>query len=335
MSKRKDGGMHQEGFYRGIYEFEDPSGCLLAARVPHVGSADLYDGTAVIVRPNQAALFLHRGKIADVLGSGHHEIRSENVPILTRLANWRFGFRSPLRCELWFFSTSAFTGRRWGTRQPAMFETAEHGTVPITGFGNYTVRVADPQRFYLELAGNRASFDVTEVEDHIQGMIEEALPGAIQEIVPSLSQLNTSQREVARALEERIDGSAAAVGLKLSNVQVLSLTPPREVLKALGEKVAMDVIGDKREYLLFKAANGMEAMGDGGGDPMKMMMGMMLSKGLMGFDYHEREKAAVLPPTRSPERALPSGDGPICTACGRRGRPDDRFCGGCAAELVR
>lgn len=60
--------MKQTNLFRGIYEFEDPSGGLLAAKIPHSGSADLYDGTTVVVRPNQRAIFIYQGQVADILG---------------------------------------------------------------------------------------------------------------------------------------------------------------------------------------------------------------------------------------------------------------------------
>ena len=75
-------------FFKGIYEFEDPSGGLLAARIPQVGTADIFRDTVVLVRPNQSAMFLYEGKVADKLGEGTHRLETHNIPILTRLANW-------------------------------------------------------------------------------------------------------------------------------------------------------------------------------------------------------------------------------------------------------
>ena len=60
----------QSTLFKGIYEFEDPSGTLLAGKVPAVGTVDLFSGTAVIVKPNQCALFVYKGKVADVLFAG-------------------------------------------------------------------------------------------------------------------------------------------------------------------------------------------------------------------------------------------------------------------------
>ncbi|MCO5144528.1 MAG: SPFH domain-containing protein, partial [Oligoflexia bacterium] len=105
---------HQTTLFKGIYEFEDPSGTLLAAKVPYDGSADLYDGTVVIVRPNQCCAFIYKGELADLYMDGTHELKTENLPVLTRLSNYQLGFKSPLRAELWFFSGHLFTCRRWG-----------------------------------------------------------------------------------------------------------------------------------------------------------------------------------------------------------------------------
>ena len=95
--------MKQTGLYRGIYEFEDPSGGLLVSKVPLTGTADLYDATAIIVKPNQIALFIYNGKVTDYLKPGTHKVHTDNIPILTKLANWKYGFKSPLRCEFGFF----------------------------------------------------------------------------------------------------------------------------------------------------------------------------------------------------------------------------------------
>ena len=55
--------MKQRGIFSGIYEFEDPSGGLLASKVPLNGTADLYDGTAVIVKPNQMAIRVNNDNV--------------------------------------------------------------------------------------------------------------------------------------------------------------------------------------------------------------------------------------------------------------------------------
>ncbi|MDZ4082919.1 MAG: SPFH domain-containing protein, partial [Bdellovibrionales bacterium] len=156
---------NQSTFFKGIYDFEDPSGALVAAKVPAAGSVDLYSGTAVIVRPNQCAIFVYKGQVADVFFAGTHEVKTENMPILTKLANWKFGFESPLRCELIFVAGQVFTARRWGTPQPVLTNFHDFGSVPIRAFGNFNFVVSNPKLFYTKLMGTRATFSISDIEE--------------------------------------------------------------------------------------------------------------------------------------------------------------------------
>jgi membrane protease subunit (stomatin/prohibitin family) len=312
----------QSLLFRGIYEFDDASGTLLAARQPHVGSADLFHNTAIVVRPNQAAIFVYKGKIADILGPGTHYVSSENFPVLTRLASWKFGFRSPLRCEIWFFSGHLMTGRRWGTSQPIV-TVLDETSVPIRAFGNYNVRVTDPRAFLLKLVGSRSSMGISEIEEFIQGHIIELLPQVLR-LAKSIRDLSALQKKISSHLEDLMTNALRPFGLGVQGIQVLSLLPPKEVIQAMDTKLAMDVIGDKREYLLYKAAASLDALhSSSGSDPMQMMMGLMLGKGLMGADYHDKEN-----------HALPRAAKVACPHCQSTHDSQNRFCPQCGKEVA-
>lgn len=271
----------QSTLFRGIYEFDDPSGALIAAKVPAFGSVDLYSDTAVVVRPNQCAIFVYKGRIADTLPSGTHRIETENVPILTRLANWKFGFKSPLKAELIFVTGQVFTGRRWGTAQPVLVHLPELGAVPIRSFGLASVAIKDPRKFYMELTGSRTSFSIAELDEFIQGQILEALPREFA-AASSLEELTKSYSMWASRIAIAVNAKLDRYGIGIADVQVLSALPSQEVIEAMDAKTSMRVIGDPKEFLLYKAA---QSLGEGqngeGNDPMQMMMGLMLGKNLI------------------------------------------------------
>lgn len=324
---------HQSLVFRGIYEFEDPSGCLVAARVPHAGSADLFADTAVIVRPNQSALFIYKGKIADHLGEGTHHLKTENVPVLTRLANWKFGFKSPLRCEIWFFSKHVYPSRRWGTAKPVLHNFDEMKAVPIRAYGNYNVVLKDPQAFFSTLVGSRSSYDISELEEFVQGQILELLPNALDEI-SQIGMLNGGQQRISQKLEAAVNRVLRTYGLEILDLQILSLLPSDEVLKALNTKVAMDIIGDKREFLLYQAANSLTELADGksgqnGNDPMQMMMGLMLGKSLLDADFKQKEKQAASKSANTKS----IGGVRFCNHCRASVRANDKFCFSCGGKL--
>ena len=326
----------QSLFFRGIYEFEDPGGCLLAARIPHIGSADLYSGTAIIVRPNQCALFLYKGKIADILVEGTHNIQTGNVPILTRLANWRFGFKSPLRCEIWFFSNQAYTARRWGTIKPVLHNFSDMNSVPIRAYGNYNIVLKNSKKFYMTLIGSRTSYDISELEEFVQGQILELFPKALT-VVRNIQNLNKSQDEVSRKLQILVNRVLAKYGLQIIDLQVLSLLPSEEIIKALDAKVAMNIIGNKQEYLLYQAANSLNELQSGAGksqsnDPMQMMLGLMLGKSLISADFREKERAVVLGKIESKSGAKEDYGSRFCSNCGSKVRSNDKFCASCGKK---
>lgn len=321
---------NQQGMiFKGIYEFEDPSGILLAAKSPIAGTADLYSGTTIIVKPNQTALFIYKGQIAEVLSSGNHQVKTENFPVLTRLANWQFDFESPLRCEIWFFSTSIFVGRRWGTSQPIICDFPGAQSVPIRAYGIYNIVLRDPTKFYLTLVGNKTSYDVAEIETLIQSQITETLPKALT-VVPDLATLNKSQMAVAKELLVPVNETLQQYGIALVSLQVISLVPSQEVLQALDSRVAMNVIGNKQEYLLYKAANSLES--DAGGkeksssDSMQLMMGLMLGKSFMDLDFKEKEKALL---SQEPAEILKA-----CPKCNATVKVGDKFCSSCGGQII-
>ena len=318
--------------FKGIFEFEDPSGVLVAAKTPPSGTADLYSGTTIVVKANQCALFVYKGTITEVLLEGTHAVKTENFPILTRLANWKFGFDSPLRAEIWFFSSTVYAGRRWGTTQPIIYDFPDYNAVPIRAYGIYNIAVRDPKKFFMTLIGNRTSYDIAELENLIQAQITELLPQALS-VIPNLQSLNKSQADVSRELLTTVNKAIETYGVELLSLQVISLVPSQEILQALDAKVAMNVVGNKRDYLLYKAANSLLATHPSGekgsSDSMQLMMGLMLGQSLL--DHRERERPYLVADSGSKD-ALPDKT-KACPKCNAAVGTGDKFCSSCGANL--
>ena len=328
-SMSAQGNKKQSFLTKGIYEFEDPSGTIICAKVPYEGSVDLYNGTIVNVRPNQVAIFVYKGQVADVFSAGSHKIFTENVPILTRIANWSFGFESPLRAELHFVNGSLFTGRRWGTPQPLLHEIKSVGTIPLRCFGNYNFAIKDPKKFYHFLVGTRSLYTVSDIEEFIQGQVIEFLPAAIGKI-NQISDLSTKHNEISESLCDLLNGVLSPMGVVASNLQILSLLPSKEVIDAIDAKTAISMFGSPKDYLIYKAANSL-GMGNGdekSADPMQLMMGLVMSKGLLGMDYHEKEKQNTEATVAGISQAKM-----ICEQCKNPNPVSAKFCSNCGRKI--
>ncbi|OUR98716.1 hypothetical protein A9Q84_04700 [Halobacteriovorax marinus] len=313
----------QTNLFRGVYEFEDDTGALLATKIPYQGSADLYNDTAVIVRPNQMAIFIYKGEITDILKPGIHQLSTENVPILTRLSSWKWGGRSPLRAEVWFFTGNKHLGKRFGTAKPILSKFNGVGLVPIRAFGTYTVKLLSPKRVYQELIGSRNSFDISHLEDFLQGQLVELLPEALDHIV-NIEDLSKKQNEVSKKLETLAKKVFKKYGISVSDIQIKSLLPSKEVMEALESKVAMNLVGDPKKYLLYKAANGLDALGSSqGGDSTQMLMGLMLGRGFGGIESPEVQRVQGKQPSKASK---------FCVNCGAGIQPVHKFCSQCGGK---
>jgi membrane protease subunit (stomatin/prohibitin family) len=82
-----------------IIEWVDDSRHTLVWRFPRYQN-EIKNGAQLIVRPGQKAIFVHRGQIADIFEPGNYELKTDNLPILSTIAGWKYGFNSPFRAEV-------------------------------------------------------------------------------------------------------------------------------------------------------------------------------------------------------------------------------------------
>ena len=73
---------------------------------------------------------------------GTYTLSTQNVPILTTLRGWKYGFQSPFKAEVYFFNTRLFTDLKWGTTNPVMMRDTEFGMIRLRAFGTYAMRIA-------------------------------------------------------------------------------------------------------------------------------------------------------------------------------------------------
>src|SRR5215510_9725370 len=128
-----------------IVEWVDDSKHTLVWRFPRYQN-QIKNGAQLIVRPGQMAVFVHQGRIADVFAPGQHRLETKNLPILSTLAGWAYGFDSPFKAEVYFVSTRLITDLKWGTPSPVLLRDPDFGPLRVRPFGTYTLRALDPKR---------------------------------------------------------------------------------------------------------------------------------------------------------------------------------------------
>jgi membrane protease subunit (stomatin/prohibitin family) len=109
-----------------IIEWQDDSRDTLSFRFPD-DDKEIKRGAQLIVRESQQVQFVYLGEFGDTFGPGKHTLVTENIPILTTLKSWKYGFESPFKADVYFLNTRLFTGNKWGTSNPVMLRDQDFG----------------------------------------------------------------------------------------------------------------------------------------------------------------------------------------------------------------
>ncbi|HEX6600093.1 MAG TPA: SPFH domain-containing protein [Gemmatimonadaceae bacterium] len=217
---------------------------------------ELKNGAKLIVRPGQLALFVEQGTVADVFQPGSHELVTKNLPLLSKLRGWRYGFESPFKAEIVFVSTRQFASLKWGTKTPVMTRDPELGAIRLRAYGTYAVRVRDAESFVRELVGANSSYTIGEISDQIRDMVVARFAELLGEKPIPVLQLAANYRELGDLATEKVAAELARFGVELTQLVVESIALPDEVAATLDQKTRLGLLGgDLGSYAQLQAAD--------------------------------------------------------------------------------
>ncbi|MGN6725637.1 MAG: SPFH domain-containing protein [Tepidisphaeraceae bacterium] len=211
-------------------------------------------GAKLIVREGQMAAFVNEGQLADVFNPGTYTLETKNIPILSTLQGWKYGFNSPFKAEVYFVSTRLFTDRKWGTKNPIMLRDPEFGPTRLRAFGTFAIRVADVPTFIRQLVGTDNRFGIDEIGDQLRDMLIARFADALGEAkIPALD-LAAHQDELGKVLIDRVNADFKPMGLEVGALVVENISLPPEVEAALDKRTSMGVIGNLDQYVKYQSA---------------------------------------------------------------------------------
>ena len=140
-----------------IIEWLDDSQDTIVYRFPMDGR-QIMNGSKLTVRESQIAVFVHKGQIADIFEPGMYKLETKNLPILTQILSWPYGFKSPFFAEVYFINTKQFA-EKWGTSNPIAMKDKEFGAIRIRGFGSYAFKVENPKVFFISTSSAYSCLD--------------------------------------------------------------------------------------------------------------------------------------------------------------------------------
>jgi len=296
-----------------IIEWTDDSRDTLSYRFPD-DDKEIKNGAQLIVRESQVVQFVYLGQYGDLFQPGKHTLTTDNIPVLTTLKGWKYGFQSPFKADVYFVVTRLFAGNKWGTSNPVMMRDADFGIVRLRAFGTYDFRVVEPARFLKEVAGTDQHFRLDEFADVMRSRIVSVFSDALASSkVPALD-VASRYTELGDALLPLINPVVREkYGIEMTSFILENVSVPPEVEAAIDKRSSMAAVGNLNDYVKYQMAQGLEKGGSGvGGLGAELAVGASIAQQMLnqpgGIAAQATQPAA--PAAAAAGAALPELVGP-------------------------
>ena len=307
-----------------VIEWTDTSTDTLVYRFP-VADNEIKMGAQLTVRESQMAIFVNEGKLADVFSPGRYELSTQNMPILTTLKSWKYGFNSPFKAEVYFVNTKQFIDKKWGTTNPIMMRDKEFGMVRLRAFGIYSFRAVDPAKLMKEIFGTNQQYDTESIEGQLKRFIVSGLSDLLGEAnIPALD-LASNYDELSQNAKNKFQRLFGDYGLEITSFYIENISLPEEVEKTLDKRTSMGIVGNIGQYAQYQAAEAIRdaAQNPGGvaGAGVGIGVGSVLGS-MMGQNLYKEQQ------TPNPE-VKPI----LCDKCNSPIVAGQKFCGNCGKTV--
>lgn len=311
-----------------VIEWLDDSGDILVWRFPDQDH-EIKMGAKLTVREGQAAVFVNEGQIADVFYPGLYSLSTQNMPVMTTLRSWKYGFESPFKAEVYYVSTRNFLDMKWGTQNPIMLRDQDFGVVRLRAFGVYGIKITDPGVFMKEVVGTDGCFTTEEIQGQLRSMLVSSFTGMLGASKIAALDLAANYRTMGQTCKETMNPDMQKYGITLTEFVIENISLPPEVEKMIDTRSQMGIVGDMGKFTQFQTANAIpeaakaggagEFMGMGAGIAMGQQMANAMAGGLAQSTAAQPQPVQQQSPQKS------------CSQCGKSINADAKFCYECGA----
>lgn len=290
--------------------------------------------SVLTVQPGQEAVLVNEGTLADIFHPGRYELTTENMPVLTALKEWKYGFDETFIVETFFVNTNDIIDIPWGTSGKLTIPDNTFGMINLGANGKYSFAVTDSAAFIQKLVGTKNRYTVEDLKGFLTSHISMMFKEIVTEQPMNFFDIQGYCSEASEMLKRKLGQFLGDYGItvKAMNVQIAL---PDTVLKAIDERAVMGAMGGMDAYAFKKQVDAQtEAMvsmakNPGGGMNSMAGMGMQMAAGMAMAGQMGNMMGGMANPSGNPS----AGGRKFCSQCGSPVTLNDKFCSNCGAKL--
>ena len=322
-----------------IIQWEDTSQDTMVYKFP-VGDNEIMNSSQLLVRPGQCAIFLEKGQIADVFTEPNtYALTTSNLPILSDLRGWGYGFQSPFKADIYFVSTKQFIDQKWGTPTPLLVHDPKFEQVELKAFGNFTFRIEDPKKFILQVTSTNKEYTVSSLHEQLKAFIVTNFAPILAAQNVTVAQLSANYKVIDDAMDKAVAEEFKDLGLEMVSFQIESITMQEEYQEMLRKRTGVNIMGGMQAYAQVETLDAMKKSVENPGINTINQAGVGLGMGLgMGGVFAQNFGKALSSQDQPPGAQLPSQgvQAPAiisCPTCATVLPTGSQFCNKCGVAI--
>jgi membrane protease subunit (stomatin/prohibitin family) len=206
---------------RAVIQWEDPQPWQIFHRFTNRGD-ELKNASKLIIQPGQGCIFTHKGKIEGVFQEeGTYNLKTDNKPFITTIKKLMNAFESEHKVGLWFFKNNEMTNIRWGTRIPITYNDPVYSfPVNLRGFGNYSIKIANPKAFFTNIVGGMKNYYCAELQELFLSRITQPISNYLANAKFSYAEIDANIENIAKDAQEKTDAIFKDLGFELLDFRI-------------------------------------------------------------------------------------------------------------------
>lgn len=208
--------------FRSVIQWNDPSPYEFFVRFTDKGE-EIKNASKLVLQPGQGCIFTYEGKMAGHFDTeGLYDIGTDNSPFITTIRKFltlRDG--SEHVAGIWFYKKGDLLNLRWGTRAPITYVDPVYTfPVELRCFGNFSVNITDPQRFFKNVVAGQEYFCLPELQEVLLSRIVQPLTNYLANARFSYAEIDAHVNEIAANGTDQTRSVFEELGFALNDFRI-------------------------------------------------------------------------------------------------------------------
>ena len=195
-------------------------------------------GRTLEVKPGSVAVFVAKGKVADVFNEGIHRLELGYIPILSRILKLvrpdkNGNLPNRFCAELYLVNLKQFENQKFASADSVRIKDKKYKNLNVKLQGEYSFEIFNPVEFLEALLTQYGMLKNSIAKEEISSWIAELAVKKVQKNNPSVEQLHARATECFEGLIDDVNKELNDCGVKVNFIEVTNTVFPKKIFKSV------------------------------------------------------------------------------------------------------